>query len=194
MLLLWHCLTAALPTVNCLHVFMDRVRQKQQAAILENESFSWQVRAQAKDQSSDPWRAFVTLTRSDWLHVLANAFTLPVSSYSRPWGAESQQEVNWSKKMLLPTGLLRKSHSGGQWLLAEGQLQALSELVNRRQILPSSLPSLSTGSCMLHMPSSAEHSAQTTEPLCPLRAGMRTSLGSATKINLKPSGERTARA
>lgn len=43
-------------------------------------------------------------------------------------------------------------------------------------------------------PSSAVHTAQTTEPLCPLRAGMRTSLGSATKINLKPLGEGAARA
>lgn len=49
MLLLWHCLTAALPTVNCLHVFTDRARQKQQAAILENEGFSWQVRALAAE-------------------------------------------------------------------------------------------------------------------------------------------------
>lgn len=95
---------------------------------------------------------------------------------------------------MLPTGLLAKSHSGGQWLLAEGQLQALSELAISRQILPSPLPSLSTGSCILHTPSSAECSAQTTEPLCPLRAGMRISLGSATKINLKLSGERAARA
>lgn len=94
---------------------------------------------------------------------------------------------------MLSTGLLKKSHSGGQWLLAEGQLQALSKLAISRQILPSLL-SLSTESCILHMPSSAECSAQTTEPLCPLRAGMRTSLGSATKINLKPSGERAARA
>lgn len=94
---------------------------------------------------------------------------------------------------MLPTGLLRKSHSGGQWLLAEGQPQALSKLAISRQILPSLLL-LSTGSCMLHMPSSAECSAQTTESLCPLRAGMRTSLGSATKINLKLSGERAARA
>lgn len=75
----------------------------------------------------------------------------------------------------------------------EGQLQALSKLAISRQILPSPLPSLSTGRCMSHMPSSAECSAQTTEPLCPLRAGTRTSLGSATKINLNPSGERAAR-
>lgn len=95
---------------------------------------------------------------------------------------------------MLSTGLLTKSHSGGQWPLTEGQLQALSKLAISRQILPSPLPSLSTGRCMSHMPSSAECSAQTTEPLCPLRAGMRTSLGSATKMNLKPSGERAARA
>lgn len=47
---------------------------------------------------------------------------------------------------------------------------------------------------MLHTPSSAECSAQTTEPLHALRAGMRTSLPSATKISLEPSGERAARA
>lgn len=92
---------------------------------------------------------------------------------------------------MLPTGLLRKSHSGGQWLLAEGQLQVLSELSICSQVLPSPLPSLSTDSCTLHMPFLAECSAQTMEPY---GAGMRTSLGSATKINLKPSGERAARA
>lgn len=92
----------------------------------------------------------------------------------------------------MPTGLLRKSHSGGQWLLAEGQLQVSSELVISRQVLPSPLPLLSTDSRMLHTPFSAEHSAQTVEPLCPLGEGMRTSLGSVTKI--KPSGERAARA
>lgn len=62
MLLLWHCLTAALPTVNCLHVFMDRARQKQQAAILENEGISWQVRALSAQIHGGH---FVTLTRSD---------------------------------------------------------------------------------------------------------------------------------
>lgn len=46
MLLLWHCLTATLTTVNCLHVFMNRARQKQEAAILENEGISF-VRALA---------------------------------------------------------------------------------------------------------------------------------------------------
>lgn len=96
--------------------------------------------------------------------------------------------MNGSERRLLPTGLLRKSHCGGQWLLAEAQLQALSELATSRQMLPSPLPSLSTG-YVCYTPSSAEHSAQTTEPLCPLRAGKSTSLGSATEINLKPSGE-----
>lgn len=48
MLLLWHCLTAALPTMNCLqHWSLDTARQKQQAAILENEGISRQVRALA---------------------------------------------------------------------------------------------------------------------------------------------------
>lgn len=52
MLLLWHCLTAALPTVNPLLVSMDRARQKQQAGILEKEGIlspskleHWQVRS-----------------------------------------------------------------------------------------------------------------------------------------------------
>lgn len=181
----------ALPTMNCLqHWSLDRARQKQQAAILENEGISRQVRALATQIHGGHllhWQKVIDC-------ALAKAFTLPVSSYTWPWGAESQQGANGSKKRLLPAGLLRKSHSGGQWLLAEGQLQALSKLAISRQVLPSPLPSLGTGSCMLCTPSSAEHSAQTTEPLCPLRAGMRTSLGSATKINLKPSGEGAARA
>lgn len=81
------------------------------------------------------------------------------------------------------------------WPVAAGRGSATGpvQACHQQTMLPSPVPSLSTGR-HTHTPSSAERSAQTTEPLHALRAGMRTSLGSATKINLKPLGERAARA
>jgi len=86
MLFLWQYLTAALPTMNHLqHWSLDRARQKQQAAILENEGISWYVRALWQLRSMEGFR----YSDKEWLCVLAKAFTLPVSSYTWPWGAET---------------------------------------------------------------------------------------------------------
>lgn len=91
---------------------------------------------------------------------------------------------------MLPTGLLRKSHSGGQWLLAEGQLQALFKLAISRQVLPSPL----TEHRQLYV-----MDALLCRALCSDYGALMSSEGrdedfTATKINLKPSGEGGARA
>lgn len=193
MLLLWHCLTAALPTVNCLHVFMDRARQKQLTAVLENEGFSWQVRTVAFQIHGGHLlhRQEVTDCMCLPRFLLCLFQVTPDLEVLSP----RRERMGARKGCYLQACLQRAT------LVASGCWQRVSYKpcpslppASSDGKLPSPLPSLSTGSCMLHTPSSAECSVQTTEPLCSLRAGMRTSLGSATKINLKPLGERAARA
>jgi len=117
--------------------------------------------------SSDPWRAFVTVTKSDCVCLPRRSLCLfqvtPDLEVLRP----SKEGTEARKGCCLQACLEIAT------LVARGCWQEVSY-----KPCPSSLTEHK-------QPSSVEHSDETTKPLRPLRAGMWTSLGSATKINSK---------
>lgn len=137
--------------------------------------------------SSDPWRAFVTLTKSDYVCLprlsLCVFQVTPDFEVLRP----SKEQMGARKGCCLQACLeIATPVASGCW--QEVSCKPCPSLPSADECFPLLSPQWAQAAVTLLTPSSAEHSHQTTEPSCPLRARMWTSLGSATKINPKQSG------